>query len=137
MKKGIRVIKQRKEWDCGVASIAMLAGFPYGDVAAALRNLFPDCERLFRKRGLILTEMVALAAEFNLTLIVKRRAQGYIEGETGVLTLKGERFCSEGHYVVLKDGTHIVDPDAGEMWNLDEYLSRHGVRTVTLLARRT
>lgn len=132
----IRVVRQRKEWDCGVASLAMLIDKPYGDVAAALRSLFPEGESKFRKRGLILDEMVILASAFGCTLEIRWRSNTYLEGETGILTLKGEKFCTQGHYVVLKDGTHLVDPDGADVWSLKDYLSRHSVRTATLLAWR-
>lgn len=130
----IRVIKQRKAWDCGVASVAMLVDLPYGDVAALLKNRWPD-DRPFRKRGLILSEMIELAGMIGHVLVVKRRAAGYLEGETGILTLRGERYCREGHYVVLKDGM-VIDPDGADVWLLKDYMSRHGVRTATLLAWR-
>lgn len=137
MKKGIKFVAQRKAWDCGVAAMAMLAGKSYGDVAQVLRDSFnPDCQALMKKRGITLVEMRALGGWLGVTLEITPRAAGYLEGQTGILTLRGDRYCKEGHYVVLKDGTHVIDPDGTDVWKLEDYLSRHGVRTATLLAWR-
>lgn len=132
-KRGIKVVEQRSNWDCGVACLGMLLPVSYAELSAAARTRFPKV----RKFGMAIYEMIETAELFNHKLKKVYKKKGYLENQTGVLGIlapKGSKHLqSGGHWVVLKDGTHIVDPWDGTVWKLDDYLSKTLGRTATLL----
>jgi ABC-type bacteriocin/lantibiotic exporter with double-glycine peptidase domain len=134
-RRGVKVVNQRKSWDCGVACLAMLLGKPYGDVAAFARDLIAsdllDVWRL-HKRGLVIHDMQLLADGFGVALRPVPRQEGYLDGQTGILGMLGGEMDPAGHWVVLKAGA-IVDPDGSEVWSVEDYMARTKSRTVTLL----
>jgi hypothetical protein len=138
MRRGLKVVPQRKDWDCGVAALATLLGKSYGDVSAAVRELFPDGQAKIRRAGLNIYETETVAAHFGVTLRRRYRTKGngHLEGGTGILGILSPKMHWAGHWVVLKDGTHVVEPDGGEVWKLNDYLQRWNARPATLLAVR-
>jgi hypothetical protein len=131
--KGIKVTPQRKNWDCGIAALAMLLSKEYADVSAAGRARF-TAERL-KRNGMTIYEVEELAELFGFKLKRHYKGNSYLEGKTGILGLNEGKPPKRhnGHWVVLKDGTHIVDPDGGEIWGLEDYLKKFDRRTATLL----
>ena len=131
---GVRVLAQRKDWDCGVAALAMLFDVPYGDVAATCRALWGSTRPA--KRGLGLYHMEALAAEMGRPFRRVYKSGGYLVGETGILGLVGGSMSWAGHWVVLKSGptgSFICEPTGGEAWDVQDYLAVTKSRTATLL----
>jgi ABC-type bacteriocin/lantibiotic exporter with double-glycine peptidase domain len=126
---GVKVIPQRKRWDCGVASLAMLLAVPYGDVSAATRRVVVGY-----RYGLTIRAMEAVAEELGKPLVRVYRKKDYLRNATGILGLLWEGSKDKGHWVVVKGGA-IVEPDGGEVWDALEYMKRHGARPATLLVR--
>jgi len=134
-RRGIKVVRQRKDWDCGVACLTMLLNVPYGDVAAVVRELVDS--RLLRRRGMSNADVQAVAERFGLRLELRWRSRDFLLGQTGILGLKGGKMDAAGHWVILKSGTAslvIVDPDGGESWDAIEYMAKHKARPTVLLA---
>lgn len=129
-RRGVTVIRQRHDWDCGVAALGMLLGLSYGDVAATARALYGTTRP--NKRGLMLYHLEEIAAASGRELRRVYRSSGYLEGATGILGMNGGEMCWAGHWVVLKAGA-IVDPDGGDVWSVDDYTKRHKCRPATLL----
>lgn len=134
-RRGVKVIGQRKSWDCGIACLSMLLGKPYGDVAAFARDLLA-CgiidPVLAHRRGLVIWDMQVLADGFSVALKPIARSRGYLENATGILGMLGGEMDPAGHWVVIKAGV-IVDPDGSEVWSVDDYVQRTHARTATLL----
>lgn len=131
-RRGVTLIAQRKDWDCGVAALAMLLDTPYGDVAAAVRSVVTS-PRL-KARGLIVREAEDVAAYLGMPLARIYRRRDYLKDRTGMLGLLGERLHPAGHWVVLKSN-QILEPDGGSVWDVDAYLAAHKARPCTLLVR--
>lgn len=129
-RRGVKVISQRKGWDCGVASLAMLTGKPYGDVMALARANVSEQKR--KRYGLVTYELEDIAMQLGQPLKRIYRRRDYLFGQTGILGLLGGAMDKRGHWVILKAGA-IVDPDGGEVWAVDDYLKRYKARPCTLL----
>jgi ABC-type bacteriocin/lantibiotic exporter with double-glycine peptidase domain len=127
-RRGVKVIAQRSNWDCGVASLAMILGVPYGDVSAASRARFGKPPR----RGLGIYHLEELASLLGFSLRRVYRREDYLLGQSGVLGMNGGAMCWAGHWVVLKGGA-ILDPDGAEVWTVDDYTAKHKCRPATLL----
>ena len=128
--RGVKVVSQKRDWDCGVASLAMLLGVPYGDVSAACRTLWGTT--MPSRRGLGIYHLELLAEQLGRSLRRVYRKKDYLAGQTGVLGMNGGSMCWAGHWVVLKAGA-IVDPDGAEVWAVDEYVKATKSRPATLL----
>jgi hypothetical protein len=131
-RRGIKVTPQRRDWDCGIASMAMLLPMEYADVSSMARTLFDS--KSLKQNGLLVREMEELAGALGFELKRRHKSKSYLEGQTGILGFnyigkKGEY----GHWAVLKDGTHIVDPDGAEIWSIDDFLKHRKYKTATLL----
>jgi len=126
----VTVVKQRKEWDCGVAALAMVLRKPYGDISHAVRLTIPVLPR----RGLGLYHLERLARHFGRTFhrIYKRRDYLTQFKGVGILGVEGEQFAWSGHWVVVKDGV-VIDPDNDYVYGLDEYFRVHKAKPLTLL----
>jgi hypothetical protein len=129
-RRGLTVIRQKRDWDCGVASLAMLLGLPYGDVSAACRTLWGTT--MPSRRGLGLYHLEELGAMLGHPLKRVYKSAGYELGRTGVLGMNGGTMCWAGHWVVLKAGA-IVDPDDGKVWDALDYFKATKARPATLL----
>src|SRR3990167_10337724 len=84
---GTRMVKQRYDYDCGVAATAMCLNVPYGDVAVVVSMLIPDPK--VKKRGLNLKQLSAIIREFGFKTKRVYRKEGYLEHATGILGLNG------------------------------------------------
>jgi hypothetical protein len=135
-RRGVTVVRQRHDWDCGISAVAMLLGKPYGDVAAVTRELVDP--RKIRQRGLVIGEVQDIAARFGVCLdrVYRRKGNAHLNGRTGILGMNGGEMDKAGHWVILKSGPcgrFIVDPDGGESWDVDDYIRKHRARPATLL----
>jgi hypothetical protein len=129
--RGVTVVKQRHDFDCGIAALAGLFNKPYGDVAAIVKDRV-DSKKL-RKRGMIIADMQLVAEQFEHYFEVIWRKKDYLTGKTGILGLKGGKMDKAGHWVLLKEGTVIADPDDGKLYSVEEYLKIGQCRTTLLL----
>lgn len=130
-KKAIKVVEQKSDWDCGAASLAMLLPFTLAEISATARARYPKV----RKEGMAIYEMEGTAELLGHKLKRIYRKKDYLVGQTGVLGVKGSKEVLQGgeHWVVLKDGTHIVDPWDSTIWKLEDYMKHAKGRPVTLL----
>jgi hypothetical protein len=129
-RRGVKVVRQRHDFDCGVAALAMYLGVSYGDVALMARTMFGSTQPTRRGLGLYHLEAIAESIGRPLTRIYRRA--GYLDHRSGVLGVTGGEMSWAGHWVVLKGGA-IVDPDGAEVWTVEDYLTRHKTRPATLL----
>lgn len=130
-RKCVTVVSQRKEWDCGVAALAMLTGRSYGDVMVVVRAMVN--ERKLRRYGLVLHEVETVAGALGYPLRRRYRSAGYLDDRpTGILGWLGGTMDPRGHWTVLKAGA-IVEPDGGEVWSMHDYLKVTKARPCTLL----
>lgn len=105
-------IIQRDAADCGIATLAMLTGLPYREVAETGRRLYPTA----LQSGLYNTQMATLAAALGYRL---RKAK-LEDDSTGVVVFKrGKRWA---HIAALFQGV-VLNPADGLVWDLDAYLS--------------
>jgi len=128
---GIKVVQQKKDYDCGIAAMAMLLDVSYGDVSAATRALYGTTKP--NKRGLLLYHMEAIAEELGARLKRVYKAKNYLSGQTGILGMNGGLMDAAGHWVILKDGDTIIDPDDSSVYKLYDYIEECKCRTATLL----
>lgn len=130
---GIKVVPQKKDYDCGIAAMAMLLGLPYGDVSAVVRALYGTTKP--NKRGLLLYHMEEIGDQLGTPLKRMYRSKAYLSGKTGILGMNGGCMDSAGHWVLLKDGDTILDPDDGSVYKLYDYLEENRCRPATLLIK--
>jgi hypothetical protein len=133
-RRGLTLIRQRHDMDCGVAALAMFLSVPYGDMAAVTRARFGSLSP--ERRGLGLHHLEELATFYDRPLRRIYKAHDYLVGRTGVIGVIGGDMTWCGHWVVLKDGTTVVDPAAhgdADVWNVADYLQRNHCRLATLL----
>ncbi len=128
----VKVIPQRKDWDCGIAALAMLTGKPYGDVSHIVRETVRDPK--LKQRGLLLRQVEDVAAALGMPLQRVYRSKGYLAQATGILGVNGGMCDPHGHWVVLKDGM-VFDPSGAEAWAVADYLRAGKCRPATLLVR--
>jgi len=69
MRKGTKLIRQRQDYDCGVACLAMLLDRPWGEVSGACRALYGKIP----KSGLDLRQMARVGEAMGVTLVRKYR----------------------------------------------------------------
>jgi ABC-type bacteriocin/lantibiotic exporter with double-glycine peptidase domain len=125
-----KVIRQRKDWDCGVASIAMLLGVDYRDVSATVAAIIDDPK--LKKRGLILYQLEDVIAAFGFETKRVYRKKDYLDGANGILGMNGGNMDAAGHWVVVKDGM-ILDPDDASVSSLEDYIKENNCRPATLV----
>lgn len=129
---GVRVVSQRKDWDCGIAALVMLSGHTYGDVSMMVRDLIDD-PRL-KSRGLVMHQIELVAAALGMPLSRIYRKRGYLDNATGILGVNGGMCDPAGHWVVMKNGL-IIDPSGGEVWAVPDYMKAGKCRPATLLVK--
>lgn len=127
---GITVVSQRKEYDCGLACLAMLLGMSYGDVAQKVKEIIDP--KSLRRRGLILRDVETLLEAWGHVPTRHYKSKGYLEGATGILGLNGGLCDPCGHWVIIKNGM-IIDPSGGEVWSVDDYCKQAKCRTAALV----
>jgi hypothetical protein len=110
-------MKQRHDYDCALAALAILLDIPYGDIAMTAKNIFG-----VRRDGYCNYEIQTIAATLGTELTAKRKSKGYLENKTGILTFDPWGIKNQGHAVVLLEGKTIIDPGDGRAYPLDAYL---------------
>lgn len=130
---GIKVVSQKKDYDCGIAAMAMLLNVAYGDVSAVVRSLYGSTKP--NKRGLMIYHMMGIAEEMGTPLYRTNKAKNYMSGKTGILGMNGGKMDAAGHWVILKDGDTIIDPDDGSVYKLYDYIEENKCRPATLLVK--
>lgn len=130
--RGIKVTKQHHDWDCGVASISMLLGVPYGDVAKVVRDSEVYSDPRLKSRGIILRQLEYLLSKFGFTTKRIYRKRGYLDGATGILGMNGGNCDPSGHWVVIKDG-QILDPSDETVTSVEDYIKEEKCRPATLV----
>lgn len=130
----VTLVRQRSDYDCGPASLAMLApDLSYDAIMRAVAKVEP---RWQGRTGLHNRELIALADTFGIRLTSKRRYE--VSSDTGILRTRGDRQSARGrafpagHFVVLYGG-RIFDPWTGRVTDWRTYAIRHGARLGTLL----
>ena len=109
----IEPIVQKTLTDCGVASLAMLSGKSYREVADIALQLAPTVH----KSGLWLTQLRAIAKKLGFTLV--KRIPPTWDDESGLLDI---RLPKNGrHFAVLFQGV-LINPADGLVWDLSTYL---------------
>jgi hypothetical protein len=124
MSTPVRVERQRREADCGVACFAMVLGIPYEEAAEALITTNGPVAK-----GLYMTQLQRAADAVKKPL--RRLRRWDVEDAVGILRVENE---ARTHFVVLLDG-HIIDPADATVWNYDDYLKTNNfVASKTLLS---
>lgn len=129
--EGTIVVPQRKDWDCGVASIAMLLNVPYADVSTVVFRTLTDHKKL-KRQGIILYELEEIIGKFGFKTKRLYKKEGYLENATGILGLNGGDCAPHGHWVVIRDGM-IIDPSGGEVWSPEDYMKAARCRPATMV----
>lgn len=112
--------------DCGVSTLAMLAGVLYEDALAAVLTYEPTV----LQNGVCWTELRRAAKALGLKTQLLRAYD--LEESTGILGLKAERTRGEDHYTFLWEG-RIID-GGGEMWKeASDYFSHYKYKPTWLL----
>lgn len=126
----VTVVRQRGNWDCGIAALAMVLQKQYADVSYPVRELIPVMPR----RGLGLRHLKALAASFGVHLHCHYKSKDYLRQfkGVGILSINGGAMCWAGHWVVIKNDV-VIDPDDERIYSLTEYLQQHKATTGALL----
>lgn len=122
----LRMVLQRREWDCGVAALSSLTGVAYEEVLAAAARVAPRVE----EDGLYLTQMEKIAHELDASLVRKRSSQVDFETDTGILHVYDVR-AHVYHVVLLWEG-RILETD-GSAWHADVYLATKRFKAGCLL----
>jgi hypothetical protein len=127
----IDLVVQRHNWDCAVASLAMLMNLPYEEVLAAAARV-AACER-----GLYLGEIIKVAD--SLGVVLKKQAPGRYNPLTsiGILRVYNDKLKGpSAHVVVLWEG-RVLNP-SGYASHVGDYLTelaRRQWRAGTLLVK--
>ena len=123
------LLAQRRDFDCGVASLAMLYRVPYEDVYAAAVAVVTNGKRL-RAVGLHTYDLQTIAKRFQRPLSYLHYRRVDLDTQIGILSINYT--SGIGHWVVLHQGT-ILDPTDAEVWDADEYVKQPGTRHGGLL----
>jgi ABC-type bacteriocin/lantibiotic exporter with double-glycine peptidase domain len=123
----VRFVRQSgHHGDCGITTLAMLAGVMYEDALAAVIGLEPTV----LQTGLRWTEMRRAARKLGLKTRLLRSYD--LEEATGVLALKDTTKRGEDHYVFLWEG-RIIDGN-GELWREpSDFFKHYSLRPMWLL----
>ena len=113
--------------DCAVWCLATFLSKPYEEVVAAAAQLDPQGGL----NGLYLTQMIAIAAGFGVTL--KRRETINLDPDTGILGIQFPRY-KHGHVVVLKRGQILDMRGRGiSVWDADVWVATKRAKVDGLL----
>jgi len=107
-----RVVTQRSDWDCAVATLAMLLNIDYETALAQAGRTAPV------ERGLWFSEMIAIAAEFDEELVIRRRSRYDIEKATGIVHVY--------HYTAKHSVSHVVFLHRGLFYETDGLVWEYG-----------
>lgn len=135
----MRLIRQKTEIDCGLATAAMLTGRSYGDAFKHDPNPYAD-------HGLSVTEFVTLAKALSGKGVSVSKAgyllpleEAYIEGVIGydepvALVIRPMDGRHHGHWIAMHKG-NVFDPERKEKMGIGRYDLRTKwrlIRTVRL-----
>lgn len=121
----VSIVPQRHPMDCGVATLAMLAGVSYEDALLAFGGAAPHILR----GGCWLTEMRRAAEALGLSVRLKRKWDA--DDDEGIAQIK---FRKAGYHLVLLRAGLFFDTDA-TCWEPDVYLSAKKATVGPLLVR--
>lgn len=123
----VKFVRQSGDYaDCGVSTLAMLAGVPYEAALAAVLTYEPAV----LENGVCWTELRKAARFLGVSTQLLRSYD--IEEATGILGLKAEKKRGEDHFTFLWEG-RIIDGN-GEMWKEPaDYFRQYKFRPTWLL----
>jgi ABC-type bacteriocin/lantibiotic exporter with double-glycine peptidase domain len=104
--------------DCGVATLAMLAGVMYEDALAAVLPYQPAVLQV----GLTWPQMQKAARRLGLKTRVKRRYD--INESSGILHVAPQAKQGDEHFVILWEG-RIIDGNGDEWKDPDDFLEHY------------
>ena len=122
----LRLVPQRNESDCAIATLSSLTGIPYEEVLIAAARVAP-CET-----GMYLTQIQKVASELGVELTMRRRGRYDPETSTGILSVSNRKACI-WHVAILRHGS-IIETD-NTIWDWDVYLASKRMRAGSLLVR--
>ncbi len=132
----MRIIKQRNDFDCGIAVAAMICGVSYR--AAANADPHPR-----RRRGLTENDFRETCRSLGLGVRIIKPAHyrpfNTVACPSGTIAaIVRERGCTVGHWIAI-DGDKVLDPDLGQRiakkdgfggrWLLDRLVTRQRSKT--------
>lgn len=122
----LRIEIQRTEWDCGVATLAMLTGHTYEEVLITAAQVAPT----LLTAGMTWVQMKKVSKLLGFRALVKRKRAIDIENDIGILCVNSPKWKAD-HVVVLREGL-IIDTD-GSLWEPQTFLSANSSKVQSLL----
>jgi len=128
----VPLVRQRHEWDCGVAAIAAVCGLSYEAVAAAV-----DADLVAERAGLYLEQLITIAAALGHRLERGRVVAGRVTvpaDQAGIVGLLLDAGLADerAHWAVVFRGA-IQCPQTGAIAPIREYLVAHRAEPFALL----
>jgi len=134
--KKLKLVKQKHNWDCAIACVAMIAGHNYKEVYANLQKNYTNrgisCDTMMRylKKHGIKTEL----ERYEFT-VIHLHAFVNAYSNTAIILLKNTKM-RKGHFIVYDD-KYIFDPEAGKI-PAKEYIGmKWVVAVITVLTEMT
>lgn len=125
----LKLVKQRRKMDCGVACLATLAGKSYEDT----NDAFVEATGKTASKGYYQVDVVNAAARLGVELERKRKGTYDLSDTVGILGV-GETNAWD-HFVVLHNGT-VYDAEDDAIYDVDEYLAIHGYQPWSVLIQK-
>jgi ABC-type bacteriocin/lantibiotic exporter with double-glycine peptidase domain len=122
----LKLVKQRRKMDCGVATLATLTGNTYEDT----NDAFVEATGKTASKGYYQADVIKAAARLGMVLVRKRKGTFDLSDTVGILGV-GET-NSWDHFVVLHNGT-VYDAEDAAIYDVDEYLAIHGIQPWSVL----
>ena len=123
-------VRKRHKADCAIAALACLLQRPYEEVLVVVARVV----RHALVRGLTNTNMIKVAARFNITLVRRVGTEIDYSTMTGILGAHlRHNNAGDEHAVVLSHGL-IYDPEDGEVWKVRDYLKQFNATHIDLLS---
>lgn len=128
----MRLVTQRRGFDCGVAAVAMWCHVDYADAFYVAARLAGNGAHGIRD-GLSGVQLQRIAARFARPLRRVHWRKVDLDEDAGILGIN-YRTGGSGHWVVLRRGT-LIEPDPANLriWDADIYLKRYRARLGMLL----
>lgn len=120
----MKLMAQRRDFDCGVASLAMLYRLKYEDVYHVAISVVPPSK--IRRVGIQGYELETIARRFKRPLRRLHYRRVDLENHIGILSIN-YAYQKVGHWVVLHQGT-VLDPSDAEVWDAEDYVRQRGTR---------
>lgn len=122
----LKLVKQRRKMDCGVATLATLTGNTYEDT----NDAFVEATGKTASKGYYQSDVIKAARKLGVELERRRKGTFELSDTVGILGV-GET-NSWDHFVVLHNGT-VYDAEDDSLYDLDEYLAIHKLQPWSLL----